>query len=163
MQLLHQGGCIGWRVEAKIASRGHLASSPAGEADDDETLASRCLDSPQNIRRTPRGRNCNQHIPGGSKAQHLSFKDPIITVIIGDRGENRSIGSQRNRCNWGAIVVQAREKLPGEMLRISRAAAIAGKLHLPIRYDRLDDPADDRFGRREEGRVVDRRLYCLTR
>lgn len=34
--------------------------------------------------RAPRGKDRDQHVAGSSKAQHLSFEDPIIAVIIGE-------------------------------------------------------------------------------
>lgn len=73
-------------------------------------------------------------------------------------GENGTVGSERDGGGGSSVVVQAREKLPGEMLRISRAAAVAGKQHLPSGRGSLNKPIDDRLRGRQEDGVVERSL-----
>src|SRR5207249_10876083 len=55
----------------------------------------------------------------------LSSEDPLKAVVIGRRGKNRRISCQRDRRQAGSFNNKAPNEFRGEMLRISRAAAIA--------------------------------------
>ena len=163
VELLDQRRRVSRGIEAQIAARGHLAPAPSGEADDDQPLAPRRLDRTQDVRRAPRGGDRDQHVAGDAKTQNLPLEDPLVAVIIADRGQNRAVGGQRDRRGRGAVIVEPGEKLAGEVLRVCRAAAIAGEQYLASGRERPGEPIYDRLGRRQEGRVVDRSLERIAR
>ena len=64
--------------------------------------------------------------PGLSQSAHLPFEGALEAVVVADRGQNRTVGGQRDRRQRIAVKIQPRQEFAGDMLSIRGAAAIAG-------------------------------------
>src|SRR5690348_3531899 len=57
----------------------------------------------------------------------LPSEDLVGAVIVCDRGQRRRFGMQRDRRKRAPFAVEAADEFCGEVLRLCRAAAVAGR------------------------------------
>ena len=97
----------------------HLATTFAGQRNDTHVGFVRRLDRFNDIARIARGGNRQQHIAGMTKAAHLLGENEIEAVIVADSGQNRAVGSQRNRRQFLPLGLETANQLCGKMLGIA--------------------------------------------
>src|SRR5262249_42528892 len=127
MDLLNEGGVDCWRREAVVAERLHDAvRGVSGEADRRKPALARGLQSRNHIRRPARRRNRDEYIARSSQSAHMPFKGAIKSIIVADRGEDRTVGRERDGWQRIAVKIQPRQQFTGNVLSVGGAAAIAG-------------------------------------
>ena len=90
-----------------VTKRLHEPVRPAaGKADRRKPDLPSRLQSRDNIRRTPRGRNCDEDVAGPSQASHLPFECPFETLVIAYRGQNRPVRGECDRRQRIAVKIQ---------------------------------------------------------
>ncbi len=92
----------------------------------------------QNVRRTPRGRQRQQHVTALAESLDLPREHLFETIIVGDGCQHRGVGGQRDRGAGGPVLFIAADDLGGDMLCIGGAAAIADDQELVARAQRRD-------------------------
>ena len=88
-------------------------------------VLARCAQRRQNVRRTAGGRQRQQHVAAPAEALDLAREHLLEAVIVGDRGQRRGVGGQRDRGVAGPILLVAADDFGGDMLGVGGAAAIA--------------------------------------
>jgi len=105
------------------------------------------LGGPQEISGLAAGAEGHQHVSRPAQSLDLAFKDLIITVIVPNGRNDRSIRGQRNGCIWPPLALIAPHQFRGEVLRLRRAAAIARQQHRMVsaqgRYQGRRDVGND--------------------
>src|SRR5579859_67050 len=84
-----------------------------------------------------RGRMQDQHIAGLGERFYLSREDLIEAHVVRACGEQRRVGCERDSPHRGAIGLVADDVLGRDMLRVGRAAAVAGKVQRAAVAQRL--------------------------
>src|SRR5690606_29143419 len=115
-------------LEADVAERRQRlpAGAVAGEADHPHAPRARRLDRAQDVRGMPGGADREQHVAGLAQRLHLAGEDVVVAVVVADRGEDAAVGGERDGGQSRAIVVEPAHQLPGPVLGVGRAAAVAG-------------------------------------
>ena len=110
--------------------RRHLPTGLSGEADDVNMLLPCRIDRPQDVRRTPRCRNRDEDISRMAEAEDLPLEQPLVSVVVADCSEDRTIGGQGDRCRGSPIVVEPLQHLAGNMLGVGGTSTITGEKQL---------------------------------
>src|SRR5208337_403528 len=84
------------------------------------------VESLQYVLRVTRCRDAKEHVSSLAQCLNLPLKDVVVAIVVTHGGQNRAIRSQRHRAHRRAVHRQPAHKLRYKMLRIRRAAAIAG-------------------------------------
>ena len=92
--------------------------------------------------------------PAWPSARTCLEKMRLVVVVVGDRGEDRGVGGERDRRQLGPLALEAADELGGEMLGIGSRAAVAAGQHLAAagdaadhRLHRVGDRLAEHFGR----------------
>src|SRR5260370_6973823 len=125
MDLLDERRRIRRGMQAQIAERGHLSAGSTGKPYHGEAFLTGGADRPQDVRRTSRGRDRDQHVAGTAETEDLPFEYPVVAIIVADCGQHRAVGRQRDGRAWRPIIIEPRQHLAGQVLRIARTAAVA--------------------------------------
>ena len=70
----------------------------------------------QDVLRVARGRDREQHVGRLAERAHLLREDVRERVVVGDRGQSRAIGRERERRQAGALELEAIQQLAREVL-----------------------------------------------
>ena len=117
----------------------------------------------QNVRRSTRGGQRQQHVPLPAETCDLSREHLFEAVIIGDRRQRRGVGGQRDRRVSRPLLLVAADDFGGDMLGVGGAAAIADDQQLVASAKRADDDFGDFPSRREQARILRRALKRCAR
>src|ERR1700758_3281362 len=97
MDLLDEGGFLGRSDQAMIAERLHDAiGSGAGKSNRRQSAFPRSLQGRDDVWRTSRRRNRDEHIAMLSQSAHLAFEDTLEAIIVAYRGQDRTVRSKRD-------------------------------------------------------------------
>ena len=163
MDLLDHRRVVAGRDQQMIAQRAQILALGAGEADGDKPALARGAERRQNVRRFAGRGQRQQHVAALAQALDLPREHLLETVVVGDRGQRRGVGGQRNRRITGTILLVAADDFGGDVLGVGGAAAIADDQQLVAGTQRRDDRRRD-FTRDIEQRCVARRaLQCCER
>ena len=80
------------------------------------------------------------------------------TVVVGDGGQRRSVGGQRDRGVSWTILFVAADDFGGDMLGIGGAAAVADQENLVAGTERVDDDISDGARGRQQRPIAVRAL-----
>ena len=83
------------------------------------------LDRFDDVCRVAGSRDGQQHVPGLAKRAYLLGVDDIEAVVVGDGGQDRTVGGQRNGRQFLALGFEAADQFGGKVLRIGRRATVA--------------------------------------
>ena len=98
--------------------------------------------------RVAAGRNGEQRVAALAEGAQRLGEHLLVGVIVGDRGERRSVGAQRDGGERRTLAFEAVDQLGGEMLRVGRRAAVAARQHLAAAAQRIDEQLDAAHQRR---------------
>jgi len=126
MDLLDERRRVRGGMQAQITVHGHFTLSFSGEPDDRQLFFPACADRPQDVGRTSRSGNCHQDISRATEPENLPLEHSVIAIIVPYRRKYRAIGCQGDGRGWGSVIIQSRQHLSGNVLRVTRAAAITG-------------------------------------
>src|SRR5581483_6247682 len=98
------------------------------------------------------GAKCHQQVARLPQRTYLARKDILIAVIVGDRGDDREVGRERDDGVWGALAFETSYQFGGQMLRLRRAPPIARHQHLMPASQRLNQFHSDLRQYRGAGR-----------
>ena len=143
MDLLHHRRVVARRDQEMIALRAHGGASGSRESDRDQPALARLAQRSQDVRRAPRRGEREQHVATLAEAFDLARKDLLEAVIIGDRGQRRSVGGERDRGVAWPVLFVAADDFGGDVLGVARAAAIADDQKLVAAMQRRDDRGRD--------------------
>ncbi len=88
----------------------------------------------------------------------MPFEYPVVAIIVADCGQHRAVGRQCDGRAWRTIIIEPRQHLAGQVLRIPRAAAIARQKKLAAAVQRIRGNLGNVSNCAGKGGVVDRRL-----
>jgi hypothetical protein len=97
----------------------------------------------------PAGRDRQQQVVGLAQRAYLLGKHLVVVVVVGDGGQGRGIGGEREGGEAGALHLEAIEQLGGEVLGVGRRAAVAACEDLAVVHQALNHPlggAAERLG-----------------
>src|SRR6185437_272531 len=118
MDLLNERRFICGRGEIVVAESLHVTFARAAEADGCDTNGPRRLQRRDDVRRTARRRDRDEHVASAAESAHLTLKRALETIVVTDRGEHRGIGRQRDRGQRIAVEIEPRQKLAGDVLGV---------------------------------------------
>jgi hypothetical protein len=107
----------------------------------------------QDVRRAAGGRDRDQHVAGAAETEDLPLEYPVVTVVVGDRSQDRAVGGRGDRGARRAVVIEPRQDLAGNVLRVARAAAVARQKKLAPAAQSLADALGDVSKGRAKSRV----------
>jgi len=163
MDLLDEWCGIRRGMQAQIAQCGHLPAGSSGKPYHSEAFLAGGANRPQDVRRTSGRRDHDQDVAGTAETEDLPFEYPVVAIIVADCGQHRAVGRQ---CDGGArrtIIVESRQHLAGQVLRIAGAAAVARQKKLAAAAQRTRGNLGDVPNHTSKGRIVDRRLNGIAR
>ena len=130
----------------------------AGEADGGKPALTRAAQRRQNIRRTARGGQRQQHVAAAAETFDLPREHLLEPVVIRYRRQRRSVGGQRDRRVGRPVLLVAADDFGGDMLGVGGAAAIADDQEFSVRAQRRNDDFRDLARGGEQRRVLRRTL-----
>lgn len=83
--------------------------------------------------------------PRAAETADLAFEDFIEAVVVADRGKNGCVGGQSDGGQGIAVKIESRKEFPGDVLRVSRTAAITRNEHLAASAKDIRDSIGDRY------------------
>ena len=113
--------------------------------------ARHAVDGPQHVRRVAAGRDRDRDVAGAAERLHLAREDLVVAVVVGDGGERRGVGGERDRRQRAPLARHATDELGGDVLRVGRAAAVAEEQQLVPAAEGVRDEVDRSL---EVGRVL---------
>jgi hypothetical protein len=91
--------------------------------------------------------NSTMASPGVAPSFDLTGEHLVVPEVVGDGGQHRGVGGQREGGQSGSFALEPADKLRRQMLRFGRAAAVAGGEHLAAAVQRRGD----QVGRSRDG------------
>ena len=70
--------------------------------------------------------------PRGAQRAHLLGEHLLERVVVGDRGQDRGVGGERDRRQLGPLALEAADHLGGEVLRVGGGSAVAAGEDLAV-------------------------------
>lgn len=125
MDLLDCGHSRRFDSDRRVRQRSKWVGGWPGQCPDSDAQVEASLRSSDHIRAAAAGRQGNQHITASAERLNLTSKKLFNAIVIADGCDSCRISAQRDRRERPAFLPEAAEQLPGEVLRFSRAAAIA--------------------------------------
>src|ERR1700730_3591518 len=142
VDLLDEGGVVAWNVDDKVAELVHHLDVVAGQSNDGQAALPGGLAGSNDIGRAAGGRESHKGVAGLAERLHLAGAELLKAEIVADGRQSGSVGGQRDRGKRRTIDPEAHHQLGRQMLRVGRAAAIAGKQDLAARPQRVVDDLD---------------------
>ena len=84
----------------------------------------------QDVGRVAAGRNRQQHVAGTTQGADLPGEDLLEGVVVGDGGQRRTVGGQRDGGQSRPFDLEAVDQFGGEMLGVGGGAAVAASQNL---------------------------------
>src|SRR5690606_38142681 len=106
------------------------------ERDDDEVALAGDLDGSDDVRRVSARRDRDEDVAFASERAHLAREHLLEGVVVGDRGEDRRIGGERDRGELGPLALVAADELGGQMLAVGGRSAVAADEDLAVGGER---------------------------
>ena len=83
----------------------------------------------QHVRRPAAGGDADRQVPWPAERLHLPAEHVLVAVVVGDSGDGRGVGGQREAGQPGALAAEPADQLRHQVLRVARAAAVAEGEH----------------------------------
>jgi len=150
MRLLHVGaGGVGdEQFDVGLAVEGAAAAANQGERLDAARLGGAdCFDQVGGVAAR---REEDEQVAGGAERLDLAGEDLVEAEIVGDAGERRAVGADREAGQGAAVALVAAGEFFGEMHCLGRAAAVAGAEHLAAGFQGGDEQVDGRLDGRSD-------------
>src|SRR5207245_288750 len=103
-----------------------------GQPDGAHAALAAGLDGAQDVRRPAAGGDGERHVAGDAERVHLPREDVLVPVVVGDGGERRRVGGERQRRERAPFAREASDELGGDVLRVGGAAAVPEEQDLPL-------------------------------
>uniref|UniRef100_A0A1I7ZX06 Nitrite reductase n=1 Tax=Steinernema glaseri TaxID=37863 RepID=A0A1I7ZX06_9BILA len=87
--------------------RGHAAAIASGQSYDNHFAIMCGLDRLNDVRRVAAGGNRQQHVARLAQGADLLGEDLVVAVVVGDRGNGRAVGGQRDGRQARALALEA--------------------------------------------------------
>ena len=130
---------VSWMRAVSVVRRGaqhqvgdprELAAAAAGERDGMHADAFAHGDGAQNVCRLPAGGDRQGHVARPPEGANLLGEHLDVPVVVGDAGECRGVGRQRDRRQRHAFDLEAIDELGGDVLGVGSTAAVAEEQQL---------------------------------
>ena len=131
-------GC-GRDAQAVIDQGGHLPATAARQPDGRHADRATALQAAQHVCRVAAGRERDSDIITFAKRLYLLGKNIGGTVVVGNRGQSRGVGGQRNGRQRRTVDQVTIHELGGQVLRVGGAAAVPEQENFSTRTQRPDN------------------------
>ena len=140
MGLLNPCRRAAFHHESNIHEAAETTSVPARESDSVQPLTACCFDRGNNVWGISTGADGQENIPFHGNRLNLLGKDVFKRIVVSDARNDGGIRRQSDSREGRALKQEAVYKFSGNMLRISRASAVAADEELSIAGKRLSYP-----------------------
>src|SRR5213078_5230259 len=126
-------------AQAEIDQTRERPAVAAGEGDGlDAELPAR-LDRAQHARGAAAGGDGERDVAPDAERAHLAREHLVVAVVVGDGGERRGVGGERDGSQRLPFALEPPDELRREVLRVGGAAAVAEEEEFPPAGERLGD------------------------
>src|SRR3989454_7196649 len=129
-------------AQAEIDQTLERPAVATGEADGLDAELPAHLDRAQYARGAAAGGDGERDVAPGAERAHLAREHLVVAVVVGDGGERRAVGGERDGGQRPPLALEPPDELRREVLRVGGAAAVAEEEELPPRAERLGDQGD---------------------
>jgi hypothetical protein len=77
------------------------------------------------VRGVAAGADAERDVAGRSERFDLALEDPVVAVVVADRGQNRRVGGERDGRPAASLAHVAADELGGQVLSVGGAATVA--------------------------------------
>ena len=115
------------RVDAEqvIDALGQLAAAAAGEPDGDDAERAARVDGAQHVGGVAAGGDREGDVAAAAERLDLLGEHLVVAEVVGDAGQRRGVGRQRDRRQRRALELEAVDELGRQVLGVGGAAAVA--------------------------------------
>src|SRR5271157_119159 len=128
--LLDARGIAGAYAQAHVGETRHPATALPGHGHGEGAEVARSLQGGANVAALSRGRNADHDVSRSAQRLQLAVEHFAEATVVGDGGQNGSIGGESDGWQRPAIVPETSHKFGGQMLCVRGAAAVAAPQNL---------------------------------
>jgi len=125
MQFLDTCGVVAGDDDAVIRDGSNCAAVFTGQQNSRHAVGFGGLEGLADVLGVAAGREADEDVVRLAERFDLAGKDLVVAVVVGDAGEHRGVGIQRNRRQWPPLTTIAADQLFAQVHGVGRAAAVA--------------------------------------